>query len=117
MAVECVSVKKGENLRAERILGIPTVFFDPRTIAILKSLKNEEMLPEEICSRTSYDEKIVVPILLNLHVHGVLKRRQKGFKGYYSISKDRIVRYYKRLKALSENWEQLLREVKPEKQL
>lgn len=94
---------------------IPQVFFDPKSTEIVRLLKNREMLPEDICRKTSYDEKVVVPILLNLHVHGVLKRKQKGFKGYYSVSKDSIMRYCKKLRLLSKNWETVLQEVEIEK--
>lgn len=94
---------------------MPTAFFDARSLRIVKLLKNKELLPEDICSKTSYDEKTVIPILLDLHVHGVLKRKQKGFKGYYSISEDKILVYCKRLKALSEKWEVLLKEVESKK--
>lgn len=97
------------------LLGIPPAFFDPKSVQIVKVLKNTELLPEDICSKTSYDEKTVVPILLNLHVYGVLKRKQKGFKGYYSIAKDRFVTYCKRLRAVSENWKTLLQEIELEK--
>lgn len=111
MALECVSPKKRENLRAKRVLEIPPAFFDPRSLDIVKVLKDEEMLPEDICARTSHDEKVVVSILLNLHVYGVLKRTQKGFKGYYSVSKEDALRLSEKLKELSNRWQALLQEV------
>jgi len=111
MTTECVSVKKGENLRPKRILEIPPAFFDPRSLDIIKIIRNKEMLPEDICVRTSHGEKVVVSILLNLHVYGVLRRKQKGFKGYYSVSKDGVMKYSEKLRTLSEKWQTLLQEV------
>jgi len=100
---------------SERLFEVPTAFFDLRSLHIVSLLKNAEMLPEDICSKTSYDEKTVVGILLNLHVHGVLNRKQKGFKGYYSLSKENIKKYCERLKVLSEKWGSLLRETESKK--
>lgn len=93
-----------------RFLEIPAAFFDPRSLHVVSLLKDAEMLPEDICSKTLFDEKTVVGILLNLHVHGVLKRKQKGFKGYYSLSKENIKKYCDGLKVLSEKWCSILQE-------
>jgi len=95
-----------------RDIMVPKAFFDPKSLKIVRLLINEELLPEDICNKTSYDENAVVPILLELHVHGILKRKQKGFKGYYSISKDRVLMYCEILKTLSKKWEALLKEMK-----
>lgn len=96
-------------------LEVPQAFLDPRSLHIVSLLKNAEMLPEDVCAQASYDEKTVVGILLNLHVYGILKRKQKGFKGFYSISKDNILKYCERLKELSEKWESLIKEVECKK--
>jgi len=108
-------MKEKGGLRTEAIhkrdTMVPMAFFDPRSLNIVRLLINEELLPEDICNKTSYDESTVIPILLELHVHGILKRKQKGFKGYYSISKDKILMYCKILKTLSKEWEALLKEV------
>jgi DNA-binding transcriptional ArsR family regulator len=95
----------------ERILEMPPVLFDPKSIEIVKSLKEGPKLPEELCQKLPYDESTIVGTLMALHAYGILERRRSGFKGLYSVSKERLKTYCSLLEKSSKQWESLLQEL------